>query len=313
MPSGLSKRSYADVAVVVLNWNGASDTLECLRSLRQSRLSVHAIVVDNGSTDDSVEEITASGLAGSVIETGENLGFAEGNNVGVRLALEQRFPVIAVLNNDTIVEADSFEALVRHFTRLEYRALSPDIRYFDAPSQSWFAGGVLDNGWPRHLQPSELVASDGPLRPSDCLSGCCIVAQSETWKRVGLFDPDYFLIFEDSDWSLRARHNDVNLYVVTDSIIRHKISRSHALGRVSLLSNFYFVRNGLAFETRYFKRHIPRFVGQWLVRPSITALARRMGRRAIAFRWLGALAFAVRLRGRAPQVVERLAELLSPP
>jgi GT2 family glycosyltransferase len=313
MPSGSSESRSCQLAVVVLNWNGARDTLDCLRSLRKSHLPVHAIVVDNGSNDDSVREITDSGLADAVVETGDNLGYAEGNNVGLRLALQEKFPIVAVLNNDTVIEQESFKALLPYLADRERRALSPDIRYFDEPSRSWFAGGVLDNGWPRHLQSSELLGDVEPLRLSECLSGCCIVAESETWREVGLFDPDYFLTFEDSDWSLRARAQGVKLYVATRSLIRHKVSRSHVSAPVSLLSSFYFIRNGLMFETRYAKHHRARFVFEWLVRPSLQALRRRASWPDVAFRWLGAVAFMIRISGRAPRAVERLAGRLSSP
>src|ERR1700693_6238140 len=96
----------AAIALVVLNWNGVADTLECLASLRQSLVPIHAIVVDNGSTGPDVERIRASGLADIVIETGANLGYADGNNVGLRHALDspQGFKVVGVLNNDTLVD-----------------------------------------------------------------------------------------------------------------------------------------------------------------------------------------------------------------
>ena len=90
------------IAVVVLNWNGAADTIECLRSLKDSATPIHTIVVDNGSTDASVQQITASGLADVVVENDSNLGYAEGNNVGLRLAINERFSIVAVMNNDAV-------------------------------------------------------------------------------------------------------------------------------------------------------------------------------------------------------------------
>ena len=294
------------VAVVILNWNGANDTLACLESLKASTIPVHVIVVDNGSTDDSVGKIEASELADEVIAIGVNSGYAEGNNLGLRLALHRRFPVIGVLNNDTIVAPDALELLLEHLPPSEYRAVTPDIRYFDRPGESWFAGGLVDRGWPRHLQPGELGNDKQPLRPSECLTGCCIVARRETWERIGLFDPSYFLIFEDSDWSMRAVQYGVSLYVVTASTILHRVSSSFARGPSSLLASYYFVRNGLRFEFHHFARHLPRFVVRWLIRP-IPALIRTGCGRELAFRWLGALAFVARQGGRAPRAVERLA------
>jgi GT2 family glycosyltransferase len=295
------------VALVIVNWNGLGDTLACLESLRASTQPVHAIVVDNDSAGDDLERLRASGLAGEVIAAESNLGFAAGSNAGLERALAGGFALVGVLNNDTVVEPESIARLAEHLPEGRERAISPDIRYFDEPERSWFAGGVLDRGWPRHLQPSELSASNDPLRDCDCLSGCCIVARREVWQRVGLFDPRYFLIFEDSDWSMRARREGVELCVATASAIRHKVSRTISRGSASLLSDFYFARNGLIFDATYCRRFLPSFLMRWLIRPSASALLRRRAQPGLGFRWLGALAFLTRRHGRAPAWLERLA------
>jgi len=296
-----------DVAVVVLNWNGADDTLACLESLRASTVSLHVIVVDNGSTDDSDLRIKASGLADEALQSGSNLGYAGGNNVGLRRALEQGFSFIAVLNNDTLVEPKTFEVILKDAAALRNWAISPEIRYFDRPTEVWFGGGVLDRGWPRHLQKGELTETVGPFRTVECLTGCCIVAPRATWESVGLFDPSYFLIFEDSDWSMRSRHAGIAMLVDTSSTIRHRVSSSFKSGPSSLLSSFYFIRNGLRFETKYFKTFAPRFVARWIIRP-LPRLVRTGQTDEILVRLLGAFAWATCQRGRAPRFVERMAE-----
>src|SRR5690349_1191981 len=90
----------SSVGIVVLNWNNADDTIACLKSLRNSTVSVTAIVVDNGSTDGSAEAIEASGLADVFLRTGANLGYAGGNNAGLRQALDAGHATVMVLNND---------------------------------------------------------------------------------------------------------------------------------------------------------------------------------------------------------------------
>jgi GT2 family glycosyltransferase len=211
-----------------------------------------------------------------------------------------------VLNNDTIVEADAVRLLLSQLPQRPLRAVSPEIRYLDRPSELWFGGAVIDRGWPRYLRAGELAQSTG-LRNSEWLSGCCIAARSETWLRAGLFDPSYFLIFEDSEWSLRARRQGIELGVVTDSVIHHKVSASFSAGPTSLLGSFYFARNGLRLEKTHCPRYLPRFVMQWLVRATLSAFLHRRARREILFRWLGAFAFVGAVKGRAPRIVERIA------
>jgi GT2 family glycosyltransferase len=298
------------IAVVVLNWNGLSDTLACLESLGRSTVPLTSIVVDNGSSGSDVEVLRTSGLAGVVIETGTNLGYAEGNNVGLRYALRRghHFRTIGVLNNDTTVQPSAFEVLARqlnhpHQTR---RALTPTIVRQDDPTTIWFAGGVIDKGWPRHLQPHELSDAE-PLRPSEWLTGCCIVARSDTWRYVGPFDPRYYLIFEDCDWSLRARQLGVELAVSSGARIEHKISQSLTSPQAARLGSYYYVRNGLRFEWEYFRLHLLHFVVEQVVRPTVSAARRLNWRPGLLFRWCGLLGFVTRQTGMAPLYVQRLA------
>jgi GT2 family glycosyltransferase len=303
--------AQAALALVVLNWNGADDTLECLASLRASTLPVRAIVVDNGSTGSDVERIRASGLADILIETGENLGYAGGNNVGLRHALELSPAVefVGVLNNDTVADADCFGELVEQLGQSGQRswAVSPATYYFDEPEKVWFAGGVVERGWPRHVQPQEFDLPRADLEPSEWLSGCCIVAHSEIWRRVGLFDPRYFILFEDCDWSFRARRLGVSLGVVTGSTLHHKVSRSLSSGPSSLLASYYFVRNGLRFDFAHSRRDLPRFAVDHLLRPTASDLVRLRPRPDLGFRWLGAAGFLIGRGGHPSRPVRQLA------
>jgi GT2 family glycosyltransferase len=301
------------IALVVLNWNGVADTLECLASLRHSRVPVHAIVVDNGSSGTDVGQIRESGLADIVIETGANLGYAEGNNVGLRHALESAlgFEVVGVLNNDTFVDPHCFGDLAQHLRDADgrQRALAPTVLYADNPTATWFAGGVVDRGWPRHLQPVELEEHEEALRESEWLTGCCIVARSATWRHTGLFDSRYYLLVEDCEWSLRARSRGVGLFVATRSSILHKVSRSYvSSGPESLLASFYFIRNGLCFDYAYRRRYLLHFMVRHLLRPTLAEVVRLRFKQELVFGWLGALAFVSGQKGRAPELVTHLAE-----
>jgi GT2 family glycosyltransferase len=312
MPSVSSDLSVPIVTVVVLNWNGVADTLECLASLRQSLVPIHSIVVDNGSTGHDVERIRASGLADVILETGENLGYAGGNNIGLRHALESAdgFELVGVLNNDTVVDPRCFGDLAEHLDTADgrHRALAPRMLYADNRTKPWFAGGIVDRGWPRHLQPPEFEDDNKPLRASEWLTGCCILARAATWRHVGLFDSRYYLIFEDCEWSFRARRLHVELLVATQSTILHKVSHSFASGPASVLGGFYFMRNGLRFDWAYRRRYLLHFLWHHLLRPTLAEVRHLRWTPELVFRWLGALAFVSGQEGRAPTLVTRLAE-----
>ncbi len=293
------------IAAIVLNWNGADDTIACLASLADSDLRPHIIVVDNGSGDDSVARINASGLADEVMALGGNLGFAGGNNVGIQRAHELGAETIVVINNDTVVRRDSLRILTEVLAARPGAAVSPDIRYFDDPEEAWFQGGIVDRGWPRHLQPAEITGTLAPITETAIITGCCIAASAETWQTVGLFDESYYLIFEDSDWSLRAQRCGVPLLLAAQSVILHRVSRSFASPTGELIGSYFFVRNGLRFNATYGPRWIPAFVWRWLLRPAPRLL--RDNPWLLAFQWLGALGFLVRQRGGAPVAVRQLA------
>jgi GT2 family glycosyltransferase len=299
------------IAVIVLNWNNAEDTLECIQSLRTSDVPLHVVVVDNGSVDDSADLVERSGLADVVLRTGANLGYAGGNNVGLRYALRRQFEMVAVLNNDTIAPAGLFLALLEHVRADPNSAFSPLITYADEPDSFWFAGGILDRGWPRHLQAHEVPDATGTLQPTETVTGCLVAAAPAVWNRVGFFDEGMFLIFEDSDWSIRARQAGVRLFVARDGTLAHKVSRSFRGGPMSLLGPFYFVRNGLTFQSRHSRRYAPRFFWMWVLRPSLKVAGGRGPAPQAAFAWLAAICFLCRQRGKAPRVLETVARWLS--
>ncbi|HET6516311.1 MAG TPA: glycosyltransferase family 2 protein, partial [Thermodesulfovibrionales bacterium] len=130
------------IAIIVINWNGRDDTLECLASVRQVDYPhFEVIVVDNGSSDNSVEAIRNAFPEVTVIETRENLGFAGGNNVGMRHALKNRSEYIFLLNNDTVVDSQILKSFIRSSRLLPRDAiLSAKIYYYSNPDKIWYAG-----------------------------------------------------------------------------------------------------------------------------------------------------------------------------
>ena len=155
-----------EIFIVILNWNGKSDTLVCLTSLQSLQYSQYKIIIiDNGSTDDSVHEIRALYPEMTVIETGQNLGYAEGNNVGIRYALEQDAEFILLLNNDTTVAPDLLDQLVNAATQNSNAGVfGATLFYMDKPDTVWFAGAqwnaqTLTFDYPYQDQPDRYTIS----------------------------------------------------------------------------------------------------------------------------------------------------------
>lgn len=234
--------------VVVLNWHGRTDTLACVESLLTGSPEAAVLVVDNGSADGTLEAVATRWPAVHVLALDRNHGFSGGMNRGIRYAMESLYAgTVTILNNDTVIAHGAMAAL-EAIAASASLAVSPIVRYRDAPERIWFGGGSLDaaNGFPFHTAPEDLELCVAGLRTSTVLAGCCITARSETWRRVGLFDERFFLNFEDSEWSLRAIERGVRLVVACDVEILHAVSASFR-GSAARLGSFYYLRNGLLF------------------------------------------------------------------
>lgn len=244
-----ARRSGPRSAVVVLNYEGRADTLECVASVVAGSPRHTVLVVDNGSGDGVLGAVSERWPDVATLQTGDNLGFAGGMNRGLGWAHDHEFEVITVLNNDTVVEPGTLDSLAARALRGAV-AVSPTVRYRDG--EVWFAGGGHDpvDGLPRHLAAREVAALRGhdPDEPyaTELLAGCCITASVATWTAVGGFDERFFLNFEDSEWSLRARRVGVRLEVDPRATVLHSVSASF-VGAYSYLGAYYYARNALLY------------------------------------------------------------------
>ncbi len=218
------------VAIILVNWNGATDTIACIQSLQTIvSPSYELIVVDNGSTDDSISQLKAYFSELTLIESKTNLGFAGGNNLGLNYALAKDFTQILLLNNDTLVSETFIQNLITVAeTNPRYGILSPTILTY--PSEKiWYAGGKIDwlrsGGYHFNMgQDFDPVSLTKPAQTCSFLSGCCMLIKREVIEQVGLLDPDYFLYMEDADYCVRVTRAGYELVYVPASKIWHRVS-----------------------------------------------------------------------------------------
>ncbi len=243
--------------MIVLNWNGKDDTLECLASLSKVDYPrCRIIVVDNASSDDSVPAIKSAFPDVKVLRNRRNLGYAGGNNVGIRYALSQGYDYITLLNNDTIVSQDLFSALLRASVNIGVPAiLSPLIYYHAQPRKIWYAGGQWTGYGFRHARFNEYdcEGSHDYVKSIDYACGCCLFTSKSTLLRVGLFDEKFFLMCEETDWCFRARRKGIKSYIVSNAKIWHKVSVSFG-GNMSPLMRYFLSRNILLWGRNHLSR-----------------------------------------------------------
>lgn len=305
--------AWPNVTVVVLNWNGWEDTQECLRSLRDVTPGCRVLLVDNGSTDGSIECVQDQFPEVEVLQNGTNLGFTEGNNRGIARALADGADYVMLLNNDTLVDPGFLAPLLRAFEREPGLGFaSPVIMYASEPDAVWFCGGAIDwrSGWAHHSTPEGGLPHAEGLRPTPIATGCCLIAPRATWEAVGVLDPRFFLFWEDADWTLRATRAGHHGVVVGESRIWHKVSRSFQRSEPTL-GTFYFVRNGLLFIRKHRPRRPQvalRFLREWALRPSLRGMRRReRGWATLALlRGAAVVAYLTGAFGAAPRYAVRL-------
>ncbi|MGH2911502.1 MAG: glycosyltransferase family 2 protein [Solirubrobacteraceae bacterium] len=246
----MKARSAPVVGAVVLTYNGAADTLACLRSLQETpcaRLRIY--VVDNGSSDDTVKLVRDEFPQVELVRTGRNLGYAGGNNLGIERAIGGRCDYVLVLNNDTVVEPDAVDVMVRAAeARDDVAAVAPLITYFDEPGLIWCAGGSYDarRGYPGRMNGYRASVSGTLLSagPTGRFSGAAVLLRSSTVRNIGAFSQQLGFLYEDVDLSLRIRSSGLRIWFAPSAVVRHKVARTQR-GEHSPASFYYGVRNQL--------------------------------------------------------------------
>jgi GT2 family glycosyltransferase len=269
-----------EVAIIVLNWNGWRDTIACLESLVQLDQSGHrVIVVDNGSDDGSAERIRESSpgitTGAIVLETGTNLGFAGGCNVGIRHALAHGASFVWLLNNDTIAGPDSLGAMVDEMRRRdEVGIVGSIVRPLHRPDavEAW-GGGRIN----RFLGTTRRNVS--PRQRLDYVAGTSVLIRREVFDDAGLLDEDFFFYLEDVDFCRRAAARGWKLAVADRAEVLHKGGATVNEGRAirSEHADRLHVRSSGVFVGKH--------AGSWVVPSAAVRLggiaARRLGRRQV--------------------------------
>jgi len=250
-------------AIIILNWNNWPDTLACVASChRLTWPGARIIVVDNGSTDGSEELLRKRFPEAEIIQTGSNLGFAGGNNAGIRHALSQGAEYVWLLNNDAVAEPDSLTKLIEAMEQYGDAAIAGSkIFYDDNPERIWFAGGIWERNRLRIRQRGAGEYDHGQyeqLCTVGSVSGCSMIVRSSAIEKIGLMNETYFLYWEDTDWCARAWEQGFKVLFVPASRIRHKVAAT--IAPRSERQYYYNTRNGLFFCRRHSPRLLPVFL-----------------------------------------------------
>ena len=247
------------ISFIILNWNQCAVTLDCLESLNMLDYPNYDItIVDNGSSDHSVEIIRKKYPNCMIIENPVNLGYSEGNNVGIRYALSLNSEYIFLLNNDTFIDKSLLAQLVRVFNNDPTVGIAGPSMYYANPNNVlWGGRNWID--WPKARVVRENMGEviDVKSLPNQSsqevmyIDSCAILVKAEVFKKIGLMDHRYFINFDDIDLCIRARKAGYKIVYVPSGMIWHRVSAAIGIG--SPANTYYMTRNALLF----FSRHSP--------------------------------------------------------
>lgn len=255
---------YPEVCVIILNWNGFKDTVECLESLQKITFpNYKVIVVDNGSEGNDAGNLKEGfGDYVHLIENERNCGFAEGNNIGIRYALANLNPdYLLLLNNDTIVAPDFLSELVDTAeSKADVGITGPKIYSYYEPNIISFIGTDID-WWRVGIRPkNEIdVGQFDKIKEVDAVIGCALLIKRATLERIGLLFSGYFAYFEETEWCVQCRKAEYKVMYSPSAKIWHKLSATTS--KAEGLYLYYMTRNRFLFMRRNAtKTHLILFV-----------------------------------------------------
>ena len=265
------------VSIVILNWNRKNDTLDCLRSVKllsAENCDLSIIVIDNASSDNSQELIKKelfrikreNSWECELIENEENFGFAAGNNVGIRHALNHGVDFVLILNNDTVLDKDLInEMLLTSSEHPKAGLISPKVyfapgfefqkdryRNADRGKVIWYAGGKIDwqNVYGSNRGVDEVdIGQFEKIEITEFATGTCMLIRKKVLDEIGTFDDKFFLYYEDADFSQRAKRKGWQVLYSPKGHLWHKVAQSSGIG--SELNDYFTTRNRLFFGMKY--------------------------------------------------------------
>lgn len=235
------------VSVIILNFNGGQDVIECLTSVMEiDYTNFEIIVVDNGSTDNSVKEIQSKFPGVKIINNKNNLGFPGGNNAGIQGSTA---PYVLLLNDDVVVGRSIIKDLVAGMQNHPGSGIAgPAILYYKDPERIWAAGARVSSfGYTAHIGKGHKYAAGLSPQNVDYITGCAMLIKREVIDKIGLMDPDYFLYYDDADYCYRASKAGFDSLYVPSPTVRHKTSAEWITNPVQA---YYYMKSASMFARK---------------------------------------------------------------
>jgi GT2 family glycosyltransferase len=242
------------VGIVIVNWNNPSDTIECLRDVSELAYPDYfTIVVDNGSTDDSVKKIVSAFPYIHIIQLENNLGYPGGCNAGLKYCSANGADYIFLINNDISIDKDALTHLIVIMEKNPSMGIAaPKVYFYYDKSVIFSAGGKVSllTGQNFGIGYGEIdSAKYSQNYEVDYASGCALLVSSHLVQKIGFMDPQYFMYYDEIDYCIRAKRSGFSVWMVADAKVWHKISAT--VKKYSGLKEYYITKNRLIFLKKF--------------------------------------------------------------
>ena len=235
------------IGIVILSYNNYIDTRDCIQSIIECKTNcdLKICVIDNSPNDVAFNHLVCDFPSITMIKIDENKGYAHGNNIGLNHFRSVGINYFMVINNDTIVTDYFVDKLVEK--QKEFGGIvSPLIIHYEDKITIWSAGGYYSKLFSNY----KMYRKHNTDHKIEFLSGCCILFDVEIFDILGDLPEDYFMYGEDSEYSFKAKKNGINLSVVGDSVIYHKVGISSI--KESPFQFYYLMKSRFIFINRNF-------------------------------------------------------------
>lgn len=239
-----------NIGIIIINFNGISDTKECLKSIQHLdfRKKVHVFLIENNPHNCIREDfLNKLDLKITQVINIENKGFAEGNNIGIKKAIYAGCEYIALINNDTVFVDDSLLKVINFMEKNSEYGITGIINYYyNNPVKIWQAGfkSNLIFGFTKKIKVSKTVPD---VVQADYVPGSSLVIRKNVFEKIGFIDERFFAYYEEIDFCIRAKKKKINIGFLNESKILHKVGKSST----SSVKLYLRTRNKLLFYQKH--------------------------------------------------------------
>jgi GT2 family glycosyltransferase len=246
--------SYPKIFLIILNWNGKEVLKECLESIEKIDYpNYEVIVVDNGSMDGSQKMMKENFPYVHLIENEKNEGVAEGQNIGIRYALEKGTDYVFITNNDVTLDKNILKELLKGAeSDDEVGIVGPIVYWADDPNRIQSGGGMINwkKGKGYHLKADEIDKGQHSVKDVDYVGS--VFVSSDTLRKIGFYNSKYFAYWEDAELCTRVKKAGYKVVCVSDAKIWHK--GSYTTGKISGFYEYHMARNRFWFMKQHATR-----------------------------------------------------------